>query len=247
MKILFCIVVFLILTCRNECFAGNDNYTPYDIKSRTIRPLTVSPVIADKGEFRDKNITISCYPTKEEYGARIDIRYNNKLIEEIDFPISKDNLAILSDIYYVDIDGNNLPDVILTTTNLGSGLGTFYNYIIILLQTDPGKFRRLNFNTFYFDIKDFVDLKGDGKYELLMLSLAELKCSDGKPHSFWVYQPYEIIDFNLVMGEHMYPDFPMFVWYTEKPNNIPTDKLTRKQKEDYLKTLPRVIKSQEIK
>ncbi len=54
MKILFYTVVFLTLTCRNECLAGNDNYTPYDIKSRTIRPLTASPVITDKGEFRDK-------------------------------------------------------------------------------------------------------------------------------------------------------------------------------------------------
>lgn len=238
------LLMLLTLACSKECLAFNENYPPFAVKTWKDRVLKVLPVIeSPKGEFKDGKLTISCYPTGQEYGTRINIHYNNKSVEEINFPISKDDLSIFEDIYYVDIDKNDLPDIIIRTTNLGSGLGTFDNRVIMLLQTEPGHFRRINFSTFYFDTQDFVDLKGDGRYELLMLSLAELKGTDSKLRSFWVYTPYEIKDCNLVIDRHTYANFPKFVWYTKNPNSIPTDKLSRKQKEDYIKTLPRAIKS----
>jgi len=241
-------LIFFVLIRAGEIYAFNEYYPPYDIKGWRNRVLKASPVIKyPKGEFRDGKLAISCYPIGKEgeYRTRVDIQYDGKMVGRINFPISRDDLSILSDIYYADVDKNGLPDIVIRTANLGSGLGTFYNHIIILLQTEACKFRRLDFRAFYFDMRDFVDLKGDGRYELLMMSLAELTCSNGKLHSFWAYVPYEFKGFNLVMSRNIYPDFPKFIWYTEKPNSLPTDKLSKRQKEDYIKTLPHVIRSQE--
>jgi len=244
--ITFLIVVIILVHVRSG-IAFNENYPPFDIKIWENRTLKVLPVIkGQKGEFKDRNVTIRCSPQGiEEYRTIINIEYANKLVSKIVFPLSKDDPSILSEIYYVDIDKNELSDIIIGTTNLGTGLGAFDNHIIILFQTVAGKFRRLDFNTFYFDIKDFVNLKEDGKYELLMMQLAQIECSDGKLHDFWVYIPYKIKDFNLILSQNIHTDFPKFIWFTKKHNDKPTGKLSQKEKDNFIKTLSSMIKSRE--
>lgn len=242
--IIFLIVVISLVYVKNS-LGFDENYPPFDIRTWGNRMLKISPVIkGQKGEFKDKNVTIWCSPQGiEEYRAVVNIEYANKIVSKVVFPLSKDDPSILSEIYYVDIDKNGLSDIIIGTTSMGCGLGAFDNHIIVLFQTKPGKFRRLDFNTFYFDIRDFVDLKGDGKYELLITQLAGINCLDGKGHDFWAYIPYEIKDFNLVLNRNLHPDFPKFIWFTEKHNDKPTSKLSQKEKDDYIKTLPSMIKS----
>jgi len=245
--IIFLLVVIILVHVKGSS-AFNDNYPPFNVKVWGNRMLKMPPVVTgQKGEFKDRNVIIRCSPQGiRGYRAVVNIKYANKIVSEIAFPLSKDDPSILSEIYYVDIDKNGLSDIIISTTNLGTGLGTFDNHIIILFQTTAGKFRRLDFNTFYFDVKDFVDLKGDGKYELLMMQLAQIECSDGKLHNFWVYIPYEIKNFNLVLNKKLHSDFPKFIWFTEKHNDKPTGKLSQKEKDTYIKTLPSIIKSQGI-
>ncbi len=245
--IIFLLVVIILVHVKDS-IAFNENYPPLDVKIWGNRVLKIPPVITgQKGEFREGNVTIRSSPQGIwGYRAVVNIGYANKIVSKIVFPLSEEDPSILSKIYYVDIDKNGLSDIIIGTTNMGSGLGTFDNHIIILFQTEPGKFRRLDFNTFYFDIRDFADLKGDGKYELLITQLAGINCLDGKGHDFWAYIPYEIKDFNLVLNRNLHPDFPKFIWFTEKHNDKPTGKLSQKEKDDYIRTLPSIIKSQGI-
>jgi len=232
-------ILVSILCLPSKGFAFDERYPPFETKAfedRTLKAVRING--AEKGEFRDKDLTIS-WETKAVRSSEVDVRYKSKLVVRVELPGKDDYSNFLGEIYYVDLDGNGLSDIIIHPAFYGSGLGSFYKTTTLLLQVSPGQFRRLDFSSFYFDPRDFIDLKGDGRYQLLIMQLA-----DSLPrHNFWVYVPYEIKDFNLRMDKKLHPDFPKFIWYTEKPNSKPTDKLTQKQKNEYLKTLPLVIKS----
>lgn len=243
--IAYLIFLIFILPFQNNCIAFNEDYPPFDVKAWSDRMLTTSQLnTTDSGEFRDKDLIIGWENVPME-SSSIQIRYKNEVVTQIDFPEDDEWSAFLGEIYYSDLDGNGFSDIILQPADFGSGLGAFKKTVTLLFQTTPGQFRRLNFVSFYFEPRDFVDLKGDGRYELLMMQLAQIECADGKLHSFWVYAPYEIKDFSLVMDSTLH-DYPRFIWYTEKPNSKATDKLSIQQKDDFIKTLPAVIRSEAI-
>jgi hypothetical protein len=230
--------VLLFLFCLPPYSSAlDDNYPPFDIKAFKDRMLNTAPINRpdEKGEFQDKDLTIS-WVTKTLEFSTIKILHKEKLIKEIKLP-DGEWTDFLGEIYYVDLDHNGLQDVVISPSWYGSGLGSFYKMATILFQVAPGKFRQLQFLSFYFEERNFVDLDGDGKLELLMMQLAQLECSDGKIHSFWTYIPYRIKDFHLMMDKNI-PDFPKFIGYSQKANGEPTSKLSQRQKDQYLDTLP---------
>jgi hypothetical protein len=250
MKKNICGIVFLAVflwACIPNSTALDDRYPPFDLEVWKDRTLKATPINRpyEKGKFQEGDVAIS-WVTKVFDSSMIKIRYKNKLIERIELPEDGRWSNYLGDIYYVDLDHNGLPDIVISPAWFFSGLGSFNTTKLIYFQIAPGKFRRLEFTSFNFEIADFVNFDRDGRPELLMMQLAGLKCSDGKFHSFWVYVPYEVKDFNLVMDKSLHPDFPKFIWYSEKQNNQPTDKLSQKQKNQYLNTLPALIKSMPV-
>ena len=237
------LISVLLLSFPFSGYSFDENYPPFDLKVFKDRMSNAAPINKpyEKGEFRDKDLTIS-WVTKVPQSSVVEIRYKTKLVAKVELPGSDDHSDFLGEVFYTDIDGNGLSDVIIHPAFYGGGLGSFYKTTIILFQTKPGRFRRLDFTSFYFDPRDFVDLKGSGHYQLLIMQLA-----DGiTRHNFWTYSTYRIKDFNLVMDKKSFPSFPKFIQYTERPNNTPTNKLTEKQKIDFLRTLPAVIKSKAV-
>ena len=245
-----CGVFFLIVflwACIPNGSAFDDRYPPFDLKAWKDRTLKVSPINepAESGKFQDGDVTIS-WVSKVSDSSVIEIRCKDKLIEKMELPGDKEWSAFLGKIYYVDLDHNRLPDIVITPAWWGSGLGSFYKTTLIYFQTTPGKFRRLEFTSFYFEIKDFVSLKKNANPELLMMRMELLKSADKEAHNYWIYVPYKIQNFNLVMDRSHFPDFPKFIWYSKKQNSQPSDKLSRKQKNQYLDTLPALIKSMPV-
>ena len=251
MKKNICGVIFLavfIWVYIPNSTAFDDRYPPFDLKVWKDRTLKATPINRpyEEGKFQEGDVTISWVTKVFDY-SEIEIRYKDNLIKEIELPEDGRWSNFLGDIYYVDLDHNGLPDIVINPAWHGCGLGSFITTKLIYFQIAPGKFRRLEFTSFYFEITDFVNFDRDGNPEVLMMQLASLNCSDKKLHNFWVYVPYKIKDFNLVMDRNGHPDFPKFIWYSKKPNNQPTDKLSRKQKNQYLNTLPALVKSMPLR
>ena len=243
-------IIFLAasLEC-NICtgVAFHEKYPPFDLKIWNDRTLKASPINrpVEEGVFQDGDLSISWKTIIFEF-SEIEIRYRNRLIEKVELPGGREWVDFLGDIYYADLDRNGLFDIVISPANFGSGLGSFYKTALIHFQTKTGQFRRLEFISLYFDIGDFVDLDGDGKWELLMLQLTQLESLDKKVHSYWVYVPYRVDRFNLALDRNGLSDFPKFIWFTDSPNNQPTDKLPQKEKDQYLGTLPALIESAPI-
>lgn len=236
--------IFIFIVFAQYGYGFHEEYPPFDSKSLESRRLKASPINKPegKGSFENGDVVIS-WMTKDFESSTVEIRYKKELVEKVELPDGREWSDFLGGIYYVDLDHNGLPDIILSPADFGSGLGAFYKTVLIYFQTTPGNFNRLEFTSFYFKVGDFADLKGDGKLELLVMQLAQLECSDKKIHSFWVYVPYEIKGYNLVMEKDSYREFPKFIWFTHKPNSQPTDKLSTKEKNEYLETLPALIES----
>lgn len=248
MKWMITVIAFL-LGCSRIGFAYDGHYPPFDEGRCPGNELKASPVIdSEKSEFEDGNLSISRYFADKNWMTPvIDIKYDDKQVLKLDFPT--ENAGLPAEIYYADLDGNRLPDIVITASNLPTGLGTFCHDTFILLQVAPGEFRLLTFESFYFgldSLKDIVDLDGDGNYELLMQQLLQTECSDKRVHSFWVYVPYKIKDYGLMMGKDGFAGFPKFIQFTKRPNGSPTKKLLQAQKDEFLKSLPALIKSEPL-
>ena len=247
MKKSFCGMVFLgvfLWACIPNSSALDDRYPPFDLKIWKDRTLKSSPINKpyEAGKYKEGDVTIS-WETVVFESSIVEIRYKDKLVEQIELPGDRDWSDFLGNIYYVDLDRNGLPDIVLAPEWYGCGLGSFHTTTDIYFQYAPGKFRRLEFTSYYFEIRDFVRFEKSGNPELLMMQYVALESLDKKLHGFWVYVPYRIKDFNLVMDRNSHPGFPKFIWYSRKDNNQPTDKLSKKQKKQYLDTLPALIRS----
>jgi len=224
-------------------FAFDDRYPPFDLKDLKNRVLNTGPINKpdEKGAFRDKDLVIA-WETKRIESSVVEVRYKSKQVVQIELPGKDEYSNALGEVFYADLDGNGLNDIIIHPEFWGSGLGSFYKTTTILFQAKPGQFQRLDFTSFNFDPRDLVDLKGDGKYELLIMQLA-----DGlAKHNFWTYTPYRIENFNLVMDKKSFIGFPKFIFFTNKPNNQATNMLSQQQKDEYLQMLPQVIKSSSV-
>ncbi len=77
---------------------------------------------------------------------------------------------------------------------------------------------------------DFIDINGDGRYEMLWVHYF----FEGE-HSYWVYRVVEITDEGLRLNDTLLSDFPKIIWFTEKPNDQPTRRLTLAEREDLIR------------
>ena len=241
------VLVFLLIAFTSNGHAADERYPAFGrgtLETRSLKALPINKPEA-KGLFRDKDVSVS-WETKVFESSTVEIRYKGKLIEKIELPGGREWSNFLGNIYYTDLDHNELPDIVLAPEWYGSGLGSFDTTTDIYFQVAPGKFRRLEFTSFYFEITDFVSSDKDGGLELLMMRLAYVNSTDGKAHSYWVYVPYKIRDFNLVIDKDFAPDFPKFIWYSKKENSEPTDKLSSKVKNDFLASFPPNISSVQV-
>lgn len=233
------LVAFLFCFSSNgEAF--NSKHSPFDVDAWKDRVLQAAPINkpCESGKFQDGNLTIEWMAEDLESG-KIEVRYGNRLVKIVE---SGDHSVLLSKVYYADIDRNGYPDVLIAVPSLGNGLEAHKSSVVAMFQTEPGHFRTLDFETLFFDPKDFADIDDDGMFELLLLDLAQIECADGRVHSFWAYLSHRINNYNLIRIE----EGMKFIWFSGAPNSVPTDKLTDRQKNEYLATLPQAINSEAI-
>ena len=139
-----------------------------------------------------------------------------------------------------DLNGDEDPDFMLPFTTGGCGGGAWAHDVVMILSAD-GRYRVTKISTYGGDWRDyFVRIAGKPCYVHQAFNY-ESRCKDGKSHSFFIYNLYEIKGDGIRLGNHLHPDFPRIVWFSFKPNNRETDLLSEGQKKILLgKSFPDV-------
>jgi hypothetical protein len=132
----------------------------------------------------------------------------------------------LSQIYRVNLDGNEMYDNILFSNEGGNGLGALIFKVVILLKKRDRSVEKISYETMANDpIKEFIDLNNDGRSEVIITGIYY-----GDKHNYFTYDIYELKDYRLVNANSKFKGFPKFVWITYKPNDKDTTHLTEDQR-----------------
>ena len=131
------------------------------------------------------------------------------------------------------INGDEQIDFALQFYCGGNGLNADLNQVTFLLSNEDG-YEATTIET-YGGGPDVHFLLIKNKPHFIMKSFGyENECTDGKPHSFWIYNLLEIKGDTLYLANQNEEAFPKTIRFTEKPNFKETDMLTSSQKEKML-------------
>lgn len=192
--------------------------------------LKTTPVIAYDypAQFADGNLRIETakvaddqVTTRVVVGAKVLL---DTIKESPDMPAPAG-----SRVFYTDLTGDGRKDILIYAYPGSNGLGASIEMADLLIAQPDGAYHHESFEAFAAGPEDFIDVNGDGRYEMLWVN----NYFEGD-HSYWVYRVVEIGEDGLRLNDKLIPDFPKIIWFTEKPNDQPTQKLTATEREDLI-------------
>lgn len=238
MKKTFLLLAVIVALCLTEANAYMKDYPPFSLKGRKLPPhLKAEKLIEFRGEttIKAEGLQVELFPLLEG-GNKLRIRDSEGIIFETDEGESPFGFAV---VYYTDLDNNGLRDFIMFSSYLGCGLAACIERVDILFQVGRHVFSHVHYDTMCAGLEDFVDMDRDGVYEVIYADFY-----GAREHHYFVYSIYEIKEAGLHNANKKYaPAFPKFIWFTYKPNDKQSTRITREEKEEYLRIrLQEVIK-----
>lgn len=228
---LFVIIVFLLIP-QASAFAYFDRYPPYGFKQGPPGHLEARSLIVDQGEYQDGHVTVQFHEQSGE-----SFRFLLKDGEVVLDDTHGQEPPVPDAVYQADLDHNGFRDFIVISSFRGAGLGGHLGLVEIYLKEKEGQYHKISYETMAPGLEDFVDLKNDAKYEIIMTGYYS-----GKEHNFFSYNIYEFNGYKLVNADKKHQGFPKFVWLTDNPNDKDTLKLTDKEKKDHIEEKNTAIK-----
>ena len=147
-------------------------------------------------------------------------------------PITNSMTTDQMEVYSCDLNGDSQPDFIINVWSGGCGLAAEGSEVTFLLS-GKGGYRASSFYLFDFGKQDLVRFKPQGPVYFVfnnLISSAGEKTRDGREHNFWVYNLHRIDENRFIPADADQPEFPKWVWYTNRENHEETTQLTHKQK-----------------
>jgi len=145
----------------------------------------------------------------------------------------------LENIYIGDINGDSLPDIKFTCSNVsGAGLGSAWQRRIYLFQQPNGKFRKIAYKDFYISGKSPLNdlnersFDSDNSYKIITNQLVEYR-----GHNYWTFDLYEYKNGELNCVDDKY-DYPIMVEYLYRENYEVTKKIFAEKMKTFKKEKP---------
>jgi len=109
-----------------------------------------------------------------------------------DIPESAEAPVLITGLYAAEMNGDNVPDFIVTRSYLGCGLAADITQVLLFLSK-PGEGHVLVANdTYDWGPDDIVELGGDGKLRWVETKLEQTEDSKGRPQSYWVHTLWRV-------------------------------------------------------
>lgn len=185
---------------------------------------------AAEAPFEEGPIRISTSPEREKVGRVTEVLVNGQSIFDTATANPDFYFQFGSRVFYTDLTGDHRKDILILSYPGANGLGAWIEIADLLIAQADGIYTHASFEAFAAGPEDFIDVNGDGRYEMLWVNYY----FEGD-HSYWVYRVVEIGDDGLRLNDQLIPDFPKIIWFTEKPNDQPTRKLTTVEREDLVR------------
>jgi hypothetical protein len=115
--------------------------------------------------------------------------------------------------------GGGVADVVFVISDAGRAYGVFMT------------------TTLYPSTNDFVDLRGDGRFEFVQtgfVTTEPIRGKDGRSHNYWLYRLLKLEGSSLVLEDSVNDGFPKWILYTFRANHTDTDQLSEAQKRELL-------------
>jgi hypothetical protein len=227
------ISAFLSICCllgNQESAAYPERWPPFPAGESAPYPmLKAEPVVgynARFSPFEEAPVRIRTSPRQDGYGRVTEVLVSGRRIFDTQTAHPDARFEFGSRVFYVDLTGDGLKDIMIYSYPGMVGLGSQEEIADLLIQRQDGSFRHATFEAIYADHADFVDVNRDGRFEMLW----SYYYFEGN-HSYWVYRVVEITDDGLRLNDALLADFPKIIWFTEKPNDQPTQRLTMSERQ----------------
>lgn len=229
--------VALLISCSflwsREAFAYPETHPPFPASQPAPYPtLKAEAVIgyAAEAPFEEGPIRISTSPEREKVGRVTEVLVNGQSIFDTATANPDFYFQLGSRVFYTDLTGDHRKDILILSYPGANGVGAWIEMADLLIAQPDGTYKHVSFEAYAASPEDFIDVNGDGRYEMLWVNYY----FEGG-HSYWVYRIVKIGDDGLQLNDQLTPNFPKIIWFTEKPNDKPTQKLTAAEREDLIR------------
>ena len=216
-----------------EVSAYPESHPPFPAGKPVPYPsLKAEPVLGYHAEasFEEGPLRISTSPERDKVGRVTEVRVNNQPIFDTASAHPDLYFQFGSRVFYTDLTGDGRKDILVYSYPGSVGLGAHIEITDLLIARADGQFTHATFEGFAVGPEDFMHVNGDGRYEMLWVNYF----FEGD-HSYWVYRVAEITDEGLQLRDDLILGFPKIIWFTEKPNDKPTQRLTTAERENLIR------------
>lgn len=213
----------MIIGClSSSCFGYIDDYPPFKFREKPPKHLAMKPLVSfEKSDYvsNDKKVVAKLKETADT------LDFVLKDGDTVLVQMKEKDIPMPYAIYQVDLDQNGLQDFMIFYNYRGNGLAALRDKVDIFMKISGKKYQKISFDTMSLGLEDIVDLNNDGKYQVMITDTT----ADDK-HTYFTYNIYEFKDSRLVNADFKHKGFPKFIWYTEKPNDKDTARLSEENK-----------------
>jgi hypothetical protein len=179
-----------------------------------VRSVLLIEGIEEKADKNDKSSSSSCWSVKVAEGrwaaievqgaggegkaAKLTLMPGGGEPQTCDIPESAEAPALITGFFAAELNGDNVPDYIVTRSYLSCGLAADLTQVVFLLSDPKGGYRMIVRDTYDWGPEDLVDLRDDGTAQWVETKLEQSEDTKGRGRGFWVHTLWRINGVELV-------------------------------------------------
>jgi len=231
-------ILFFCLIPFGQGFAYMEDYPPFPFEAKKPNALEMKHLIGsskDATEYRseDGRILINLDWAGDDYYFKL--QADEKILIEVK---GFDYGYRAYGVYEADLNSDQLADLIVFSWAGGTGLAASNGQVDVFLQQKDGGYAYTQYDSFEVGEGDFVDMNGDGVFEVIMGGFYF-----GDVRNYFTYSVYEIVGNQLVNADAKYPGFPKFIRYTHQPNDKPASDIPEEEIQKHIASVQSGIRN----